>query len=341
MAKGSLMLALLVGPVALSFGYTRCVVLEEAYSETCDGCVTASETLDQISRDYAGQVAPVEWHVNGGGYPLYRAEAQAKMLLYPPPYNGSYLTPWLWIDGTSNGSSYNTWAGLVASRLSAPTDVSLAHVGTTYDSTLRSGTLEVECHNGGSVPIDAALQVVLTEDSIYFDAPNGDQWHNHVCRDYIPDQNGTPVTLAAGATDTVTVAYTVHPAYLARNVKLVVYLQNMTVQPDSSLPVYQGLIGNVLDFVPGVAESKPLTDRDLRVSVAPNPCRAGCEFTISGAVAHGAKVAVFAPDGRVVSWLVTAANRASWRRDGIARGIYLYRVNAGATTVEGKLVVVD
>jgi hypothetical protein len=50
---------------------------------------------------------------------------------------------------------------------------------------------------------------------------------------------------------------------------------------------------------------------------------------------------VYTPDGRLVSSLQTAANRASWNRAGVARGIYLYRVNAGTATAEGKLVVTD
>jgi hypothetical protein len=334
-------LALLLATASTSFGYGRLVVLEEAYSEVCDGCVAASSTLDQICQDYAGQVAPIEWHVNSTGYPLYSTEAKAKMFLYPPPFYGGYVTPWLWVDGKSLGSSYDTWASYVAGQVSVPTDVSLAHVGTTYDPTLRNGSLKVECHNGGATSIDAALLVALTEDSIYFDAPNGDPWHNHVCRDYIPDENGTPVTLAPGATDTVILPYAVHPAYVAQNVKLVVYLQNMAVQPDSSLPCYQGLVGNVLDFVNGVEESKSPAVRDLRVSATPNPCRIGCQFVLSGAVAEGARITMYAADGRLVSSFPAAGSRTSWTRAGLARGVYLYRVNAGTATAEGKLIVTD
>jgi hypothetical protein len=107
------------------------------------------------------------------------------------------------------------------------------------------------------------------------------------------------------------------------------------------MPCYQGLVGNVLDFVAGVEESKLLVGRDLRVSVSPNPCRTGCEFTLSGAAARGAQITVYTPDGRQVSNVQTAGNRASWSRAGLSRGIYLYRVNAGTATAEGKLVVTD
>jgi hypothetical protein len=198
----------------------------------------------------------------------------------------------------------------------------------------------MECYNGGLSTIDAAVQFVITEDSLNYTGPNGDPWHNHVCRDYVPTHTGTPVTLPAGGTDTVTIPYTLQSSWVEEKVKLVLYLQNMTVQPDSSMPCYQGACAPVLEFT-GVEESKLLASRDLRVSVSPNPCRNACEFNLSGAAAQGARIAVYSPDGRLVSSIGTTGNRAAWNSTGVARGIYLYRVNAGTATAEGKLVVTD
>ncbi|MBM3331787.1 Omp28-related outer membrane protein [candidate division WOR-3 bacterium] len=298
--------------------------------------------LDQIVTANPGRIAPVEWHISASYPLLYNAEGRAKWRLYPPPYNGGYATPWLWVDGKNRGYVYSSWESYVYDQLLVPSDVSLTHVGTTYSPASRSGQVQVECYNAGTVPIiSAALQVVITEDSLYYTGPNGDPLHNHVCRDYVPSQSGTTLTLGPGATQTVTVSYSLDTSWVESNVKLVVYLQNMTVQPDSSMPCYQGLAANVLDFIPGVEESKLLAARDLRVSVSPNPCRTGCEFTVSGAAARGAQIALYAPDGRRVSSLQTTASRASWSRAGVARGIYLYRVNAGTATAEGKLVVTD
>ena len=279
------------------------------------------------------------WHISSS-YPLYNAKGYAKWMRYPPPYQGGYATPWLWVDGKNCGYNYNLWQSDISNELLVSSDVSLTHVGTNYNPATRTGQLKVECHNSGASAISAALQFAITEDSLYYLSSNGDTWHNHVCRDYVPNQNGTPVTLAAGATDTVTVPYALDSSWVEKRVKLVVYLQNTTVQPDSSLPSYQGLVGNVLSFA-GVEESKLLAARDLRVQVSPNPCRSGCEFTLSGAAAHGARITVYTPDGRLVSSLQTAANRASWSRAGVSRGIYMYRVNAGTATAEGKLVVTD
>jgi hypothetical protein len=296
--------------------------------------------LDQIARDYAGWVAPIEWHI-GSSYPLYNAEGNAKWRMYPPPYQGGYATPWLWVDGKSRGYQYSAWGGYVSNQILVPSDVRLSHVGTSYNPATRTGEVVMECLNGGTTEITAALQMVITEDSLHYTGPNGDPIHNHVCRDYVPNQNGTAVTLSAGVADTVTIAYSLQPSWVEENVKIVTYLQNMTTQPDSSKPCYQGAIGGVLSFV-GVEESKLLAARDLRVQVSPNPCRTGCEFSIAGAAAREGAVTVYTPDGRLVSRLATSNGRAVWNRtEATPRGIYLYRVNAGTATAEGKLVVAD
>jgi len=295
--------------------------------------------LDQISRDYAGYVAPVEWH-GVSGYPYYSAEARAKWRAYPPPYQGGYATPWIWIDGKSRGYTYSQWAGYVSNQILVPSDVRLSHIGTSYDPATRSGEVVMECLNGGTTEVTAALQVVVTEDSLHYTGPNGDPIHNHVVRDYVPDQNGTEVTIPAGAADTVTVAYSLDAAWVEEYVKIVTYLQNMETQPDSSKPCYQGAIGDVLEFT-GVEEQKLIASRDLSVSTSPNPCRTSCRFAISGAAASEGAVAIYTPDGRFVTRLETKQGQAMWNRTAAPRGIYLYRVNAGTATSEGKLVVTD
>jgi hypothetical protein len=294
--------------------------------------VASSSLLDTIAENLGSFIAPVEWHVYNGS-PLYNAEGYAKWLLYP---GGGGGTPWLYVDGVDCGYDINTWRGAISNARRNLSDVSITHIGTTYDSASRSGQVQVECFNSGGSSIDAAVQFVITEDSIYYVGSNGDAWHNHVCRDYVPDQNGTAVTIAAGAADTVTIPYSIDNSWVQEKVNLVLYLQNMT-----SKSCYQGIARNLINLT-GVEEpSKLYSTGDIRVQVGPNPCRAGCEFALSGAAARDARIAMYAPDGRLVSDVQTAGNRATWSRNGVSRGVYLYRVVAGAAAVEGKLVVTD
>jgi hypothetical protein len=273
--------------------------------------------LDQIWTQNPGRLAAVQWNANSS-YPLFRREAWDKWHLYPPPMNNAYYYPWLWVDGASRGFNYNTWPAAVAAALAVPTDVGLSIDGTTYDPLGRTGVVLAECHNGSADTIVAALQVVVTEDSIVYRGPNGDSLHNHVCRDYVPTHLGTPVTLAPGATDTLLVPFALDSTYRAEQCDLVVWLQNMMVQPDSSMPCYQGASANVLDYV-GVADRRGLAVGRLRV--APNPARGRVSVQLAGP----GPVQVYDPAGRLVRAVESSGGAASVSLQGLRPGVYVVR----------------
>lgn len=262
--------------------------------------------------------------------------------MYPGPYNGSYATPWLWVDGRQRGYIYTQWPNYVAQQLTVPTPVSIALTGT-YSQSLRTGTVRALIQNDSSAEITARVSVVITEDSCYYVGPNGDPWHNHVCRDYIPDQNGTIVTIPAGDSTTVEQPFSLQSGWNEAKCKLVVYAQSTTMVPaDSSYPAFQGAEADVLDFVDieelGGAESvRPL------LRVFPTPCRgrAGISFQSPGGMHY--KLDVFGSNGRLVwndaSMTVAGTNRVTWSDP--ARGVYLCRLTVGAYATTAKLIVTD
>ncbi|MFO7650694.1 MAG: FlgD immunoglobulin-like domain containing protein [bacterium] len=304
--------------------------------------------LDQICAQNPGRVAAVQWNANQS-YPLYRREAWDKWHLYPPPMNNAYYYPWLWVDGASRGFNYNTWSAAVAAAMAIPTEVGLSLAGTTYDPLERTGVVQVECRNGSADTIAAALQVVVTEDSIIYHGPNGDSLHNHVCRDYVPTHLGTPVTLAPGATDTVLVPFALDSTYRVEFCDLVVWLQNMTVQPDSSMPCWQGASANVLDYVGVAEEPAGAVSRTRLLAAEPGVFRARTTLRYTLAGGEPATLAVYDGAGRMVrSWTVSreplAVGSIAW--DGtdaqgrrLAEGVYLVRLVAGDYAATGKLTL--
>lgn len=288
----------------------------------------------------------MEWHLRSG-YPLYSPEASAKMRLYPPPQNGLYYTPWLWVDGRQRGSGYTSWASHVQAALAVPTDVDLV-LGGWYNPQTRTGEAEIEVVNDGLQPLEAACYVVVTEDSIYYSAPNGDEWHNHVCRDFVPDQYGTPVTVPAQARETLLVEYALDPGWDESRCNLVVFLQSHEVQPDSTRITSQG------GLVP-VAELVAVTERlDSRlgtsVLVVPNPATDRAEFRFAARAGARYELALFTVDGRSVARLsgITAGPAGSviWnRKDALARrasrGVYGYRLTLPGRTATGRFVLAD
>jgi hypothetical protein len=247
--------------------------------------------------------------------------------------------------------TYSQWASYITTRRAVASDVTIEQTGE-YSIGTRTGQVHVVVSNAGASAINANLYLVLTEDSVYYSAPNGDPWHNHVCRDYLPSQSGTALALAAGGSDTVTQAFSVpSDTWDLAKLKITAYLQSTTLQADSSKVTYQGGNANVSDFV-GVAEYKPVPSvyKHLAVQANPNPCRTSAEFRFQGLAGDNYTLGVYSLDGSLVRQLKGPAGsdvtRAVWDRTDAAgrfvpRGVYGYRLNIGGFSTSGKLVVAD
>ncbi|MEO0074473.1 MAG: Omp28-related outer membrane protein [candidate division WOR-3 bacterium] len=297
--------------------------------------------LDQICRDYAGYVVAVAWHVDAQ-FPLHSPEGRLKWRMYPPPYNGSYATPWLWVDGRQRGYQYSLWPNYVSQRVTVPTPVSIAINGT-YDQGTRTGIVQAVLQNDSSAAITARVSVVITEDSCYYLGPNGDPWHNHVCRDYIPDQNGTVLTIPAGAADTVELPFLIQSGWREDRCKLVVYAQSTTMVPsDSSFPAFQGASTEVLSLV-GLEESERADIRP-RLHISPNPCPGVARFTLC-AGSHVSDrlrycLSIFSADGRLVRRFDgVSCGTTEFSVGGLETGVFLCRFECAGLVVAGRLIV--
>lgn len=292
----------------------------------------------------------MEWHINSGYPTMYRAEANSKWRQYPPPYQGGYATPWAWIDGKNRSYQYAAWAGYVSSAMLIPTDINMNMTGE-YNPSTHAGSITAVIYNSAGTALNAALQVAITEDSIHYTAPNGDPWHNHVLRDYVPDQNGTPISIAAGAYDTVTVEYTLDPSWVEHFTSIVAYVQSSTTQADSSRPVYQSRVAPLLSFTGTEEPRVPRSFYDnVTVAVGPNPCRANAQFRFTGKAGEGYRLAIYARDGRLVRELAgtigAGANTLIWDRTDVhgqkvAGGVYGYRLVSTGAAASGKLVLAN
>lgn len=264
------------------------------------------------------------------------------MRAYPPPQSGGYYTPWLWVDGRQRGSTYSNWATYVNQRLPVAADVQVNVTGT-YEQATRSGSVNIEAVNSSMLPIDAVAHVVITEDSIYYNGPNGDPWHNHVCRDYVPDQNGTPVSIPGNGRDTLVVPFALAPGWNENRCNVVVYIQNPTTQPDSTKPVYNAGRAKVMSLV-GINE--PATRPSVRPALdcRPNPCRDRAEFRLCAPAGSHYRLTVYASDGSMAYETTGTASgeaRLTWDAGRMPRGVYSCRLVTPAGSARGKLVLVN
>jgi hypothetical protein len=94
-----------------------------------------------------------------------------------------------------------------------------------FNPSTGSGTIYAKFKNTGSSAISGNLYFVVTEDSIYYLGPNADPWHNHVARDYLPNELGQAVTIAAGDSVIQSQGFAINPAWNKNRIELYSWVQ--------------------------------------------------------------------------------------------------------------------
>lgn len=287
-------------------------------------------------------------HINSS-YPLYCAEARQRMYSYPPPYyyGGSwyYATPWLWYDGDPHGSyTYSTWESKIVARMNRPAPFTCTMWGT---YTPPNGVVYAKFRNDSTATITGRIRFVLTEDSLYYSAPNGDLWHNHVARDYLPDTSGTPVTLAPGDSITVSRNFTVQTGWNANKCEIVAWIQSTVLLPDSTRNIWQGGMIKVsqLTYIEEDGSKNQLTKK---ITPIPNPCvnKTTFSFRLNSGTMY--QINIFDVSGRKIRTIQGSATgneqMIEWDlKDAtglnMGSGVYLYRFESEEITSSGKIVI--
>lgn len=191
------------------------------------------------------------------------------MYSYPPPYwyqsSWYYATPWLFLDGNKDpGYSYSGWETYILNRLAVPSQLQI-DMYAEYSTQTNAGFVDIWVYNEGADTLVRKLVCVLTESGIYYSAPNGLQWHDHVCRDMIPDQNGTQITLYPGDTTYVHLDFTFDPTWVAANCEVLCLVQHDSLTADSIKDIMQG---GKTSLVANAVEEQPISlPREFKFSV--------------------------------------------------------------------------
>lgn len=269
------------------------------------------------------------------GYPLYSAEAYARMQYYP---SSNWYTPNLILDGTPRGSGYSSWQSYIVTRMGQPAPMRIYMWGS-YGS--GSGTIYARYYNDSTASVTATVYFVITEDSCYYAAPNGDQWHNHVARDYVPNQIGQQVTIPASDSVTVSQNFTIQSGWNVNRCKIITWIQN-----SSTREVYQANIIKVTDLT-GIEESGN-KDVGSKIASIPNPCVNGTKFQFSLNKGVEWKILIFDIAGREIQRIegnssgsnqVVEWNLKDNNGNRVNSGVYFYRLVSSELNANGKIVV--
>ncbi len=269
------------------------------------------------------------------GYPLYCAEAFSRMYYYPSPY----ATPMLKYDGLNGGSGYGGWQNLITGRFNIPSTVTITMYGDYSDG---SGTINVKFRNDTTVTISARAYIVITEDSLYYLGPNGDPWHNHVARDYVPSYTGQYITIPAGDSVIVTQPFTIQAGWDEDMCNIVAWFQT-----DGTRKMWQGGKTPVTALV-GVEEYESDVMPVYAVTTVPNPCVSNTSFQFELPIGTNYKIAIYDVSGRRIQTLDGIASGAKesvrWNLEDntethVSSGIYCYRFESEVTNQTGKIIV--
>ena len=287
-------------------------------------------------------------------YPQYTLEASQRYYYYPPYYwyNGGWAraTPWLFIDGdkgiADSGYVYSKWRSWINTEMNRPSPFTCRTWGN-YSLTDGSGTVYARFRNDSTATITGRIRFIITEDSLYYLGPNGDAWHNHVARDFLPDTSGTAFTLAPGDSVTTSRAFTISAGWNQSRCKIITWVQSATMLADSTRDVWQSGIQNVMDMYVDVEEQDQISLRPSIIAT-PKPCvgRTELRFTLYRNTPY--VIEIFDVLGRAVTYFQGVARGGSesviWnadRSDGtkVNPGVYFYRIESKRLNTGGKIIL--
>jgi len=275
-------------------------------------------------------------HISNNGSPLYLAEANLRMQYYPSPY----YTPWLYCDGGSSGSTYANWRNTITTKINRPAPMTQTMWGT-YNSVNRTGTIYAKYRNDSTATIIARIYFVITEDSCYYAGSNGDPWHNHVARDYLPTQVGILDTIAPGDSTTQSRTFTLGGSWNVNRCKIISW-----IQWDALRWVFNGGTIKVSNLT--AVEEHDNQPSASGVTLAPNPCVNGTAFRFQVPIGTGYTIRIFDVSGRCVRTMTGISRQSvetsTWNLradhgDRVNAGVYLYTFESAGLNTSGKIVV--
>ena len=190
-------------------------------------------------------------------YPLYCDEADARKNYYEPPH----IYGWLYYDGNRHGfTNYTTWRTLITTRMAIPAPVTITMWGD-YTPCDGSGTVHVQFRNDSTDVLIGRVIMAVTEDSLYYVGPNQDTIHNYVARDYLPDENGSVISIDPGDSVIVSEPFVIDSSWVERSCRIVAWFQNDSAYADSTREVWQGSVATIGELI-GIAEHRVVIPDD-------------------------------------------------------------------------------
>lgn len=225
---------IILGFIFLSLAYSadRVVLLELFTSSTCGPCFYANAYLDSTYSSDMADISLIRYHTwwpAPGNDPFYLdnpEQNRARASFY-----NIDAVPTLVIDGDVRSESYTSWGRLIASRRSISSPVKI------YADMSSFGIARIKLFAEEGFPAETyRLFFVVVEDSIRYNAPNGQRIFHQVMRAIFPTSSGKQIFVEPGETTRTEINYYLKPEWNIINTHAVIFIQN-----EFSRIVYQSL----------------------------------------------------------------------------------------------------
>ena len=170
---------------------------------------------------------------------------------------------------------------------------------------------------------DIVLQAVLTESEI----PEnwlGQSVVNFVCRDMIPDENGTDLDFAGNATQTVTLDFTIPSSYEMQHVELIVFVQDNTTR--------EVLQGSSAEYITGIEN----IIGENEIAVYPNPASEVVNITSGREITN---VKVYNNTGQLISNEQANGYFYELNTSQFDAGIYFFQVESNEGITSKRIII--
>ncbi|MEO8209901.1 MAG: T9SS type A sorting domain-containing protein [bacterium] len=275
----------------------RKVLVERFTSSTCVPCRNANPILEAfLSSADPNKLAHISYHMN------WPAPGNDPMYLINPNDNNARRTaygvnaiPDWFFDGVINVDiSSGALQAAYDQRINTLSPVTIIVSETVSGDNV---TVKADIYCEGFLPNpNVTIQFAVIEETVYYNGPNGETFYNGVMRRFLPNANGTQVTMLPGSRFTLEYSYVKDPSWNPALIKNLVFVQappieilncgnkttnfNLISAPAFKV-VNQGQIGNGSFHmtIPSVADgfNSPVTFTSEVI-----PATAGIDVTFTG-----------------------------------------------------------
>jgi len=211
-------------------------VLVELFTNTsCLPCVAANTYLDDINKlsgvtNNDTNVIIIRIHTSlfpGDPFYLFNTKDNGARIQY---YN-VITNPRGYLNGVTMGNySSGTWTSLINTQLAVIKPISFL-ITPVFDTVSYTGTVNLQVAQTGAVnETDLRLYLAIVEDSISYNAPNGETLFENVLRYFLTSENGDPIILTQGQTNNFVYNFTISQEINFRHTHVVAFIQSCSMK---------------------------------------------------------------------------------------------------------------